>query len=80
MNVPSGTGWQERIGGLRANASSRSHAELEAAPELDIGDPEALADEKALVEARLPNLCAIGCCCGTDHRPVAAMVRRFVRA
>lgn len=72
-----GSGWQQRIGGLRANASARSHAEFEAATELDIGDPEALADEKAAVAAHLPNLRVVGGCCGTDHRHVAAMARRF---
>jgi homocysteine S-methyltransferase len=31
-----------RLGGVRANASRRSHAELHAAPELDAGDLQAL--------------------------------------
>ena len=31
--------WVTRLRGLRANASKRSHAELDAAPDLDIGDP-----------------------------------------
>ena len=75
-----GSGWQQRIGGLRANASARSHAELEAATELDIGDPEALAEEKALLAAHLPNLCVVGGCCGTDHRHVAAMAQRLARS
>ena len=34
-----GGDWTSRIRGLRANASARSHAELDAATELDIGDP-----------------------------------------
>ena len=34
-----GEPWLERLRGLRANASRRSHAELDAAPELDAGDP-----------------------------------------
>ena len=36
-----GTGepWEERIRGLRANASTKSHAELDEAEELDEGDP-----------------------------------------
>ena len=32
--------WRERIGGLRANASAKSHAELDEAEELDEGDPD----------------------------------------
>ena len=34
--------WVQRLRGLRANASTRSHAELDAAPDLDAGDPVAL--------------------------------------
>ena len=36
-------GWTSRIRGLRANASRRSHAELDAATDLDAGDPLELA-------------------------------------
>lgn len=38
-----GGDWTTRIHGVRANASTRSHAELDAATELDIGDPVDLA-------------------------------------
>ena len=38
-----GEPWLERIGGLRANASTMSHAELDEAEELDDGDPAELA-------------------------------------
>jgi S-methylmethionine-dependent homocysteine/selenocysteine methylase len=34
--------WRDRIRGVRANASRKSHAELDAATELDIGDPAEL--------------------------------------
>ena len=37
--VLDGEPWRERIRGLRANASTRSHAELDEATELDEGDP-----------------------------------------
>ena len=47
-----GGGWLGRIGGMRANASKMSHAELDEAPELDAGDPEELArDYRALMRA-----------------------------
>lgn len=65
--------WLERIGGTRVNASALSHAELDAADELDEGDPEALAREQAALAAVLPALRVVGGCCGTDARHVAAM-------
>jgi S-methylmethionine-dependent homocysteine/selenocysteine methylase len=61
-----------RIGGLRVNASSKSHAELDEATELDAGDPAALGGEHAALLARLPNVTLLGGCCGTDARHVAA--------
>jgi homocysteine S-methyltransferase len=64
---------QARIGGLRFNASSRSHAELDAAEELDEGDPEALARDGAKLREALPSIRLLGGCCGTDHRHVAAL-------
>ena len=63
--------WTRRIKGLRANASVMSHAELNEAPELDAGDPEALSrDYAALKEKKLTYLNVFGGCCGTDHRHV----------
>ena len=63
--------WLERIRGIRANASAKSHAELDESDELDEGDPvELAAHYRALLE-RLPNLTVLGGCCGTDHRHVA---------
>lgn len=57
-----------RIRGLRANASRRSHAELDEATEVDSGDPEALAADYARLRAVMPQLTVLGGCCGTDHR------------
>lgn len=68
-----GGAWQSSIGGLRVNASTMSHAQLDEAEELDDGDPDRLAlDQRPLVEA-FPNLTVLGGCCGTDARHVAAM-------
>lgn len=65
--------WRGRIGGLRVNASTMSHAELDEAEELDDGDPTLLAaDQLPLLEAFV-NLEVLGGCCGTDARHVAAM-------
>jgi S-methylmethionine-dependent homocysteine/selenocysteine methylase len=66
-------GWRERIAGLRANASTLSHAELDEAEELDAGDPDELAARYAALRQRLPRLSVVGGCCGTDHRHVAAI-------
>jgi S-methylmethionine-dependent homocysteine/selenocysteine methylase len=65
--------WRGRIRGLRANASEKSHAELDDAEELDSGDPAALARQYRELQTRLPSLTVVGGCCGTDHRHVAAI-------
>jgi homocysteine S-methyltransferase len=61
-----------RIGGLRANASRLSHAELDAATNLDDGNPAEFGADYAALAALLPGLRIIGGCCGSDHRHVAA--------
>jgi homocysteine S-methyltransferase len=68
-----GGAWRERITGLRANASRMSHDELDAAEELDAGDPEDLARRYVVVSEYLPWLTTLGGCCGTDRRHVAAI-------
>jgi S-methylmethionine-dependent homocysteine/selenocysteine methylase len=65
----------ERIRGLRANASTMSHAELDEAEELDEGDPIDLAQRYAELRQRLPNLNVVGGCCGTDHRHIGEICR-----
>jgi S-methylmethionine-dependent homocysteine/selenocysteine methylase len=65
----------ERIRGLRANASTMSHAELDQAEELDDGDPVDLARRYAELRQRLPNLTVVGGCCGTDHRHIREICR-----
>jgi S-methylmethionine-dependent homocysteine/selenocysteine methylase len=62
--------WLLRIGGLRANASRKSHAELNESPELDAGNPVELGNEYASLMRRLPQLHVMGGCCGTDDRHV----------
>jgi homocysteine S-methyltransferase len=71
--LEAGGAWRERIAGIRANASRRSHAELDSSPDLDCGDPDELAREyRDLIEA-LPWLSVLGGCCGTDARHVGAI-------
>jgi S-methylmethionine-dependent homocysteine/selenocysteine methylase len=60
----------ERVRGLRANASTSSHAELDEATELDEGDPVDLGARYAALATELPALNILGGCCGTDHRHV----------
>ena len=67
--------WPERVRAARVNASSKSHAELDASPALDAGDPDELAIELAGLCSRLPSIDVLGGCCGTDVRHVRAIVR-----
>jgi len=64
----------DRVGGLRVNASARSHAELDEAEDLDEGDPAVLARDNATLRDALPSVRLLGGCCGTDHRHVAEIV------
>ena len=62
--------WVRRLRGLRASASRKSHAELNVATELDVGDPIELAAAEALLKQRPPHLVVMGGCCGTNARHV----------
>ena len=69
--------WLRRVVGLRLNASTRSHAELDEAEDLDEGDPEDFGAGLAALRERLPAATVFGGCCGTDTRHVAAIWRRL---
>jgi homocysteine S-methyltransferase len=69
-----------RIGGLRANASTLSHAELDEAEELDSGDPADLAEHYVALRKDLPGLEVVGGCCGTDIRHVTAICDAWLAA
>jgi S-methylmethionine-dependent homocysteine/selenocysteine methylase len=69
--------WARRIRGLRANASTKSHAELDEATELDAGDPDDLGERYARLRDQLPELNVLGGCCGTDDSHVAAVCRAW---
>ena len=68
-----GGDWVARVRGLRANASTMSHAELDEAEELDAGDPADLAARYAELRSEFAHLSVLGGCCGTDHRHVEAI-------
>lgn len=65
--------WVARIRGIRANASRRSHAELDEAEELDSGDPAEFGSLHRELLDRFPHLSVFGGCCGTDHRHVESV-------
>jgi S-methylmethionine-dependent homocysteine/selenocysteine methylase len=69
--------WAARIRGLRANASMKSHAELDEAEQLDTGDPADLGARHAALREKLPRLNVLGGCCGTDHRHVGEICRAW---
>lgn len=59
--------WKKRIWGIRANASTKSHKELDESETIDTGDKCKLAEGYGEIFTLLPNLCIIGGCCGTNH-------------
>jgi homocysteine S-methyltransferase len=71
---------RKRIRGLRANASTLSHAELDEAEELDSGDPADLAQRYVALRGSLPELEVVGGCCGTDIRHVTAICDAWLAA
>lgn len=77
--IEAGGDWIKRIRGLRANASRRSHAELDESSDLDIGDIEELGLLYAKLQDHLPRLTIVGGCCGTDHRHLHAICQSMTR-
>jgi len=67
--------WKDRIRAIRANASIKSHAELDECEELDEGNPAELGEQHKDLKSKLKNLNIVGGCCGTDHRHVKAVSR-----
>lgn len=72
--------WQQRIRGLRANASTLSHAELDEAEELDDGSPSELSSQYKELRNKLSNLNVLGGCCGTDHRHIEEIIKAIAKA
>lgn len=67
--------WLERIRGIRANASTKSHAELNESETLDDGNPDQLGHQYRELKDKLKNLTVLGGCCGTDDRHVEAICK-----
>jgi S-methylmethionine-dependent homocysteine/selenocysteine methylase len=70
-----GGSWTKRIRGVRANASRRSHQELNDAPDLDAGDPVELGGQYRTLRLRHPQMTVFGGCCGTDCRHIECIGR-----
>jgi S-methylmethionine-dependent homocysteine/selenocysteine methylase len=70
-----GEPWLQRIRGLRANASTKSHAQLNESETLDDGNPEELGNQYRELKDKLKNLNVLGGCCGTDDRHVEAICK-----
>jgi homocysteine S-methyltransferase len=78
LSAARGAPWLDRLRGIVANASRCSHAELDAAEELDDGDPDELASQLAALRRAHPRLVVLGGCCGTDMRHLSALARALV--
>ena len=71
--LEAGEPWVERIHGIRANASTKSHAELDESEVIDSGDPIDLGRRYLALRRAFPRMRLLGGCCGTDHRHAAAI-------
>lgn len=76
--LESGGDWVGRIGGLRANASRCSHAELDVMSALDRGDAGELATYYREIRERFPSINVLGGCCGTDLSHVTAIANECI--
>lgn len=71
--------WIKRIKGIRANASCKSHAELDEATELDRGEPKELGEAYKKMKDYFPHLNVFGGCCGTDEEHIVQIIDQIVR-
>ncbi|OBT55449.1 hypothetical protein VE04_04615 [Pseudogymnoascus sp. 24MN13] len=69
---------RKRIGLIRANASEKSHKELDNSAVLERGDVEALAESYKEICELLPRVMVVGGCCGTDEEHVAAIAEKVL--
>jgi S-methylmethionine-dependent homocysteine/selenocysteine methylase len=69
LEAEAGPPWLSRFLGLRANASDKSHEELDNSTTLDAGDPADLASRMAALQGAY-DLRILGGCCGTDAQHI----------
>jgi S-methylmethionine-dependent homocysteine/selenocysteine methylase len=77
--LQAGKPWLSRLRGIRANASTKSHAELDQAQDLDAGNPHELAGQYRSLVDSVPTLNVLGGCCGTDHRHIEEICKAIRR-
>jgi len=68
-----GSPWLKRIYAIRANASSKSHSELDQSTSLDRGNPDELASAYRNLKEILPHFNVYGGCCGTDINHITSI-------
>lgn len=69
--------WTKRVKGIRANASCKSHAELDESTSLDRGDPQELGNEYKKLKQAFSKLNVFGGCCGTDEKHLLEIVQQL---
>lgn len=70
--------WATRIKGVRLNASTLSHAELNEAEELDDGDPVELGALVSKIHKTFTHINVVGGCCGTDTRHISEFAAQIL--
>eukprot|EP00756_Hemistasia_phaeocysticola_P020601 Hpha_TRINITY_DN15726_c2_g3::TRINITY_DN15726_c2_g3_i1::g.40246::m.40246 len=65
--------WLGRVRGVKANASAKSHAELDEATELDAGDKKELGSLMGQLRKTF-GFNVLGGCCGTNHGHIEEML------
>ncbi len=76
--IKSDSKWKSRIKGIRANASCKSHAELDNATKLDIGDIKELGVLHSILKKYIPELTVFGGCCGTDTTHIHSICKHIL--
>ena len=69
--------WTRRIKAIRANASCKSHAELDEATQLDRGIPHDLAIQYKKLKDSFGHLNVFGGCCGTDEDHIIEIIKQI---
>ncbi len=72
--------WVKRIRGIRANASCKSHAELDHSTTLDRGNIEEFSAMHKLLKQTFPLMNVFGGCCGTDEEHVESIFQQLQSA
>lgn len=77
LNSGSDASWTQRIKGIRANASCKSHAELDEATDLDRGNPQEFGSIHKKLKDEFSHLNVFGGCCGTDEEHVLSIAKQL---